>query len=199
MKERPMLFSGPMVRAILDGRKTMTRRVVDLDYAQYDTDGVLGYEDAYGDHHNTIDLYKYGRPGDRLWVRETWATPASYDQMKPSDLGRTCPIYYHADKSHGQWTRWEDEDQERGKLRPSIFLPRWASRITLELTAVRIDRVRAITWQDCIAEGATHEAAIKDPCDNFRDLWDSINGKRPGCAWADKPWVWVISFRRVAQ
>lgn len=206
MKERPILFSGPMVRAILDGRKTMTRRVVDLNYAQYDTDGVLGYEDAHGDHHNTIDLYKYGRPGDRLWVRETWKTFEREDDGFDGILYRADGAFRPIDNTPDAADAWVEANHGHHKhdhWRPSIFMRRWMSRITLDVLDVRVERLQQMDHADATAEGVTalegyHDDGSGTPRGKFRVLWDSINGKRKGCAWADNPWVWVVAFRRVA-
>ncbi len=196
-----MLFSGPMVRAILDGRKTMTRRVV----KQRDLDAMEGKMLADYEAHNWCT---YGRIGDRLWVRETWR-PA-YD----ADL--FCCVEYRADAAkikppmgaltEDQGHRFADDCPDDSGLhmhwRPSIFMPRWASRITLEVTAVRVERVQDITTEDATAEGVCEFNDCHAPMLHvslFGELWDSINGKRKGCAWADNPWVWVVSFRRVAR
>lgn len=185
MMERPILFSGPMVRALLDGRKTQTRRVVKwrggLD--------MLGLPCPYGE------------PGDRLWVRETWA-PRDSEAFLRHEV-EADKLFYRADDERHLLTD--------GRWRPSIHMPRWASRITLEVASVRVERVQDITDADALAEGVTNygddsqfppgfsmstRAARKwRPRREFRDLWDSINGKRPGCAWSDNPWVWAVTFK----
>jgi hypothetical protein len=178
VKERPILFSGPMVRAILDGQKTQTRRIVKPQPS------IEGQEPH-------LVRCPYGVPGDRLWVRETWGEGG---MTKPGD-----PASYAAD--------WPDAGAIR-KWRPSIHMPRWASRIDLEVTAVRVERLQAITEEDARAEGAAHRIARggdlsgalegETPIQHvahFRDLWDSINGERT--PWASNPWVWVVSFKRV--
>jgi hypothetical protein len=204
--ERPILFSAPMVRAILDGTKTQTRRVVTvpwhkstraLPYEPYwvDDDGELLFCDEYGDYHTaTRCMAPYGHPGDRLWVRETHA-PAYFDDGRPG---------FRAD-----WTGAAADVVPEPKWKPSIFMRRHDSRITLDVTSVRIERLHKITAEDARAEGVQlgvqmpcrvngepGTVVIFDPIKAYAVLWDSINGKRPGCAWADNPWVWRVAFER---
>ena len=172
-KERPILFSAPMVRALLAGTKTQTRRVVKVPKRM---EGVTSPAGALVD----FDC-PYGRPGDRLWVRETF----SYD-AKLHFRGDRGPCWYWADGNpeYGDWT----------KPRPSIHMPRWASRITLEITGVRVERLQSISEEDALAEGATLHKD-KDPdygyAGWYRALWESINGPD---SWAANPFVWVIEF-----
>ncbi len=214
MKERPILFSAPMVRVILEGRKTQTRRVVTrrtdgrvqvpLDYR----DGMFWFDDG-----DVLSLDSaYGVPGDRLWVRETWwmiPEPSLQDLREGADTWPkpTGPqeqrVAYAADG--------DDADQVREwgwKLRPSIFMPRWASRIALEVTEVRVQSIQRISEEDAEAEGVLAHIAIHSLNKVFRDdrgatsikyfrnLWDSINAKR-GFGWDVNPWVWAITFKRV--
>jgi hypothetical protein len=169
MKERPILFSGPMVRAILEGRKTITRRVLKLQ----DYDGGNCYETRDGILRDILSLCPYGIPGDRLWVRETWADPC----------GKRIPVYRADEATAYQNVKW----------RPSIFMPRWASRITLEITRVRVERLQDITEKDAISEGVLSSDYDKTYRYAFSVLWDSING--PKYPWSDNPWVWVIDLR----
>lgn len=232
MKMRPMLFSGAMVRAILDGTKTQTRRVVKPKYLLKHGDivewreqnniwfGLNGYTTA------AICKCPYGKPVDFLWVRETFCLENTYDyhgdHVVPSD-GR--PIIKHED--HGDGAYWLiphyratepepnivpyrcDADDDRTRWTPSIFMPRWASRITLDITDVRIERLQDISEEDCIAEGINNimaaDAVGKDPVSHillpaavhgYAYLWECING--PG-SWDANPWVWVIEFERVPQ
>jgi hypothetical protein len=193
VKERPILFSGPMVKAILDGRKTMTRRVVKpqpdevLDGEPYWNIG--GFR-ARPMAENRL-LCKYGQAGDRLWVRE------SFDVwMRGEDAGSPRIIKYMADgETHNR--PW----------RPSIHMPRSLSRITLEITDVGIQRLQDISEQDAQAEGVggmrdmrfmtalgnIHSSGHRL---NFIDLWNSINGAD---SWDANPWVWVVSFKRIDQ
>jgi len=190
MKEHPILFSGPMVRAILEGRKTMTRRVACPP----------GYNlTDYGLAH-----CRYGQPGDRLWVRETWAAGACADMLNPSALSRKTwlidngGLWYEADGAAPL-----TPISPKGKTRPSIFMPRWASRILLEVTSVSVERVQDISETDAKAEGAPWLGAgflakLGDGSyrEGFYDLWDSINAKR-GYGWDANPWVWVVKFKRI--
>lgn len=190
-----------MVCAILDGRKTQTRRVaklncsgrVELHHRQW--------------HVNDVAATKacpHGQPSDALWVRETWATPRTYDCMRPRDCDPRTPLYYAADQSHGKLVQWSG-DEDLGKLRPCIFLPRWASRITLEITGVRLERLNDITHDDARAEGIQlgDDSMLWEPmgvhsCISamgaYANLWDAINGPD---SWNANPWVWVIEFKRI--
>lgn len=191
MKERPILFNGEMVKAILDGRKTQTRRVIK---PQPDHFGKEDGEDSW--HWNGwrwqdkpgIPLKgpdedcPHGQPGERLWVRETWA-------QHPEVPGEWM---YRADRGGD----YQGAAQGLFKWSLSIHMPRCVSRITLEIESVCVERVQEITPDDCRAEGM--------PADNndigarycFGQLWNSINEKR-GHGWEVNPWVWVITFRRV--
>lgn len=222
MSERPILFSAPLVRAILDGRKTVTRRVVTvpwrgsqraLPYDPYwiDEDGVLLVMEEDGSYVRADERWaKYGWPGDKLWVRETFALSVAdpdncdLDTENPSDWD---PPIYRADGEHqgGGWT-----DQEGHKVKPpwipSIHMPRWASRLTLTVQSSRIERLHAITSEDALREGiqpyegckSSDEASGWDPVGQYAMFWDT-NGKKPMCSWKDNPWVWRIEFRKEEQ
>jgi len=195
LNEHPILFSGPMVRAILDGRKTMTRRVVKdtcpfVTVAYFDEETERWYWTTGAERERLptdlcLGKCPYGQPGDQLWVRETWL---SYRHLHKNGRDEALLIY-----------RADGEDlpkQARGtKWRPSIFMPRWASRITLEITAVRVERVQDIGDEDAEAEGLSWCNAAS-PRDKFQCLWNSLNAKR-GYGWEANPWVWVIAFKRV--
>lgn len=171
MKERPIIFSGPMVRAILEGRKTQTRRVVkdDTMLAWLNCDNVVK---PINDHVAHLGC-PYGQPGDRLWVRETFCP--DYDP----------PIYK------------ADEDQAKIAWKPSIHMPRWASRITLEITAVRVERLQDISDADALAEGCEpFRENDMNAIDAYADLWADINGPEN---WEANPWVWVIEFKKVGE
>lgn len=193
MKERPIVFSGPMVRAILDGRKTQTRRVVQ---------GSAKYGVALGLGNTCViwDECPYGQPGDQLWVRENcWERPERTPKMMREGADTWEPYYYDADGL----TESDVEDFRRWgfKRRPSIHMPRLASRITLEIEAVRVERLQDITEEDAKAEGcdASHSDypnSTKPKRTAFCSLWCSING--PG-SWEFNPWVWVIGFRRLEK
>lgn len=206
MKEHPILFSGPMIRAILDGRKTMTRRVVKptmttpriaplrmepwlIDGEQEtDDNGVPLWAGFHPDYPGEAKWFgcPYGQPGDRLWVRETW--------LQDNRITR-----YRADGVNAPPQQW---DFPGAVWRPSIHMPRWASRLTLEITGVKVERLQDISEEDAIAEGAIATNAgdgypFAMPARmNFVDLWDDINAKR-GQGWADDPWVWAITFKRI--
>lgn len=181
MKERPILFSGPMVLAILDGRKTMTRRVVKPQPAKSCN---VASETA-------CDLLArgcpYGAPGDRLWVRETFALMEQ--RMSPPEM--QGGVLFRA-----SWTYLNTEPI----WRPSIFMPRWASRINLEITGVRVERLQDISEQDAISEGVTvtwygdNGPEDFDHIKPFTQLWSKINGQ---ASWDANPFVWVVEFRRV--
>ena len=188
MKERPILFSVPMVRAILDGHKTQTRRVV--------SPRIYCHE---------LHRCPYGVPGDQLWVRETWDL-VPQDSKPSTDGSSVWDIHYAAggkEKTIEMPPRFNPVLYTPQRWRPSIHMPRLASRITLEVKDVRVVRVQDISRDDCLAEG------IGTPCrkfgyhgeycnciDWFSNLWDSINAKR-GFGWDVNPWVWVIEFERV--
>ena len=202
MKERPILFTGEMVRAILDGRKTQTRRLVKPQ--PHEGSKLWGMIQHDGEPRALFwcegQPSNYGTPlpmhvGDRLWVRETWSWSgvAAHHQM----------VLWRADREYS------DEERRRWIWRPSIHMPRWASRIDLEITAVRVDRVQDITEEDAKAEGvesgiwereAQLLAGATDADDedivSFRDgfgfLWQSIYAN-----WDANPWVWVYEFRRI--
>ncbi len=197
MKERPILFSAPMVRALLDGRKTQTRRVVKphpymcLSSEQWKTRALSGV-DSYMRPMGSVVLEEllsrcpYGQPRDRLWVRETFAQHQQF-----------ADVAYRADGEE-----FEDSDgfSWEPKWKPSIHMPRNISRIDLEIIGVRVERLQDISEADCAKEGAPFSYSGFAPEDApdwrgwYRDLWESING--PG-SWDQNPWVWVIEFRRV--
>lgn len=198
MKERPILFSGPMVRAILAGTKTQTRRVV---------------KERHIDAAPPVHFFQYlrencpyGQPGDRLWVREAWHFQQGgpiYDAAGCVEDSMDDELSFRADRPNDRLTKW----------RPSIHMPRWASRILLEITAVRVERLHDITEADAQAEGVERvvvgsgwrrycdpdsEEVGVPPCGDarrsFRSLWKYINGTE---SWNDNPWVWVVEFKRV--
>lgn len=210
-RERPILFSGPMVRAIMEGRKTATRRVVKPQPpADAEAVGANSYEGPEGpawfwwkgnrDERkfwppttggaNSIHC-PFGQPGDRLWVRETWAISGHYKDG-PRYEYRAWPADGEAERSVG------------GRWKASIHMPRSASRITLEITRVRVERVQDITEADAIEEGVgpgyVPNASGSTSCVGHRPmfarLWNEINAPR-GHGWASNPWLWVIDFERI--
>lgn len=252
MSEKPILYSGEMVRAILDGRKTQTRRVIKnppwlkMDDKSFYAGIALGVSEGM-----EFENCPYGRPGDRLWVREAWRPGAWRDDgriaidYKASPELTNTPWVTIPDDFDGKtfddlWLEWTDELLNAGSIpddegyhhweagrsplrwRPSIFMPRWASRITLQVTAVRVERVQDISEEDAIAEGLDREWCSEfvpetgmdvsgfdyrdysdpsgitwtSPLESFKTLWDSINAKR-GYSWDSNPWVWVVEFEQV--
>lgn len=188
MKERPILFSGEMVRAILDGRKTQTRRVIKPQPPESVSEGYTTY------------FCPYGIPGDRLWVRETFAPRLDVDPITELARARHYAMYKADGGDPHDPMHWHPYD----KWIPSIFMPRWASRITLEITNVRVERVQDISVSECRAEGIP-QASFSSQTDRdaqvhgeFMQLWDSINAKR-GYSWESNPWVWVIEFKRYGE
>ena len=214
MTERGILFSAPMVRALLDGTKTQTRRV-------------MRARDRVRDSNGERVPSPYGVPGDRLWVRETWC--------QPNPMARE--VVYRADipaelLDEERQVRREVGSGAYAPWRPSIFMPRWASRITLEVTDVRVQRVQDISESDAAAEGvpgltgyagwnvftegggmywragvepvrgvegvrdyvASTPLGALSARERYASLWQDINGKRPGCAWRDNPYIWAITF-----
>ena len=191
MKERPILFSAPMVRAILDGQKTTTRRVVKRN--ESGRVSIKGHQ-WHIDDHNCIAACPYGLVGDLLWVRETW-------QEVPSVDGGY--VIYGADYS-------PEEYKNLQPWKPSIHQFRKDSRILLEITGVKVERLNQISNDDILREGIRSEScnicvhAGGSGCNScfsvlkpFRELWDSINGLMPGKSWDDNPYVWAVSFKRV--
>ena len=228
MTERPILFQAEMVRAILKGDKTQTRRkapIRELNILQHPGDiltwsvsffkaikGTLTshsggkFSDLQARSIIASQFNPYGKPGDTLWVRETWGAVSPTDEPVPLALGQ-CEIEYKADlppgctDGPGEWPADERNHPEVPKWRPSIHMPRWASRITLEVKSVRVERLQDISEDDARAEGASRtdwEYDDGECCDTdreaFSNLWNHING--PG-AWEANPWVWVIEFDRV--
>lgn len=215
MKDRPILFSAQMVRAILAGTKTQTRRPVKSDItgpnppgAYYDwRDKKTGkWVAAHGAPFkfadcNAASLCPYGQPGDRLWVREAWRTCVESDATAPRDMDAAYRVWFEADAPH---------QPGAGRVRASMHMPRWASRITLEIADVRVERLTSISEAEARSEGASfhnggevghsgwrhdHGDVHADARSSFARLWESING--PG-SWDANPWVWVVKFRRVA-
>jgi hypothetical protein len=195
IKERPILFSAPMIRAILEGRKTQTRRIVkprEADYPRWQPVAVAGYG-GWVDAHGKRWPCPCGQPGDGLWVRETWAAPHAYDHLPPRLIPQDASIHYAATRDLG------------GLLwRPSIHMPRWASRITLEVVEVRVQRLQDISPNDRIAEGAwpiekRESGRSREAVAEFKALWNSTygRGRWDSDPFDANPYVWAISFRRV--
>jgi hypothetical protein len=209
--ERPILFSGPLVRSILDGRKTETRRLV--------TKGTSQVSDVVGERATWCGLADASRagtsillvgsgvdghfidcrikPGDTLWVRERiWQSRgcghlATWGEWEVGEWSRTV-VRYHATDGDPEST--ELPNREFLAPRPSIHMPRWASRISLRVTDVRAERLQEITHVGALAEGVEPDEPGFNARVPFARLWDQINGKRAGASWADDPWVWVVKF-----
>ncbi|ELT6814189.1 hypothetical protein R9C70_000593 [Klebsiella pneumoniae] len=239
MTERGMIFNAEMVRAILDGRKTQTRRIMKpqpepcprgghwwpsnvfktmLHVEEEMQNGKGGWGGLVG------DACPFGDVGDRIWVREAYRFPASLDDISPTGVGEMAvatgyrkpwaPTFYEFTGTFSDgWKGFETPPKvsDAGKLRPSIHMPRWASRILLEITDVRVERLNAISEEDAEEEGIDMEALYdSQDCYDciadhnmtgrptvtgaFKYLWESIYGDE---SWKANPWVWVITFRRV--
>ena len=200
MSDKPIIFNDAMVRAILDGRKTQTRRAM-KPMSKRTGGAYTGW---------VLTEWRsdcpYGRPGDLLWVREAWCPVVDpWTGGAAAGIGHRSDMDFHAitdpvGKFQDGWTCFNWEKPDAWKFRPSIHMPRWASRITLEITDVRVERLQDITESDAAAEGCDNsdtEAArecgwYKKPRRAFRRVWEQINGSG---AWDQNPWVWVIEFR----
>lgn len=236
MKERPILFQAAMVRALLDGSKTQTRRLckpmslwVNQECREVrNVDGkALHFLNGAASPMEELRC-PYGQPGDRLWVRENFRFLDSFDADSSSAVGDLClaagyskpwaPTQYEADGEKRNWMQVGTPPHAGaptpGKGRPSIHMPRWASRILLELVSVRVERLQDISEADAIAEGIEPmPCAVPDtrvwrnydpsngwtphlaiPQNSYRSLWDSINGAE---SWAANPWVWVVEVKRI--
>lgn len=225
MKERPILFSGPMVRAILEGRKTQTRRIVKMPkviddakwgYTAFTPDGHISVRGKHADGQYGESFVKcpYGKPGDRLWVRETWCPMFSWDRDTGNDFPKEAAYKATPDDTETRFGRIKNGRGQRMiddlKWKPSIHMPRWASRISLEVVSVRVERLQDISNTDAFDEGCTAyddqeyweedaggAVVLADtPRDEYQTLWNAINGEG---SWQANPWVWVVEFKRVPQ
>jgi hypothetical protein len=205
MAERPIIFSGPMIRAILEGRKTQTRRVIEPQPAT--VEAVAGYSAFTPDGHISLRgpsgeewfvKFKY-RSGDVLWVREVWSHvkfECGDGAVKPGNFNPDYPweIRYRADGGEPAGGRW----------RSPIHMPKWACRLRLRVLDVRVERVQEITPGDIVKEGAPreHSSDLITMVDKdrswFKSGWDALNAKR-GHGWDMNPWVWVIEFERAGK
>ncbi|EOI8155764.1 hypothetical protein ACMW0A_002678 [Klebsiella variicola] len=234
MKERGMIFNGEMVRAILDGRKTQTRRIMapqpadDIERGIFPNPEAIGWKSSLRHKHGstTAHFCPYGKPGDRIWVRETWGVVSHeldedgriqpWTPDRPATAIHEMPFgngYYSGHAIYaadGDFTWGDDDGYEDGRScwKPSIHMPKAASRILLEITDVRVERLNAISEEDARAEGIIDGGCLNcgepEPCgcanpdpdatDAFAYLWQSIYGQEN---WNANPWVWVIEFKRV--
>lgn len=222
-KSRPILFTAPMIRALLDGSKTQTRRVIKHKHLAnsdvFSFDAVRG-EWEMGECHQGSAAHTgwmrcpYGVPGERLWVRETWGlhrftdiTDWLHGPIKNHDPRTFYDIAYRADYGLGQL--YVEPSNDISSWRPSIHMPRWASRITLKIRDIRIEKLNDISEADAIAEGvekvgrALVTPTFRDyaggtewisPRRSYRSLWESINGIG---SWDKNPFVWVIEFNKI--
>lgn len=196
--EKPLLVSGPLINPVKKRRKTETRRLRGLDKFNQNPDGWHCYPPGSGfpecdekgrllwyftqDHVNWEKVTSpYGEIGDTLWVRENWYVGAGYDDVKPIQLPRAKNVKrgYMADGEKPEWA---------GKTRPSIHMPRWLSRIELEIEDIRLERLHDITEESARREGVT---VVGSAVISFNTLWQSLNGPDN---WALNPWIWVIKF-----
>lgn len=209
VRERPILFSGAMVRAILAGRKTQTRRVARFTGAGYLKEPG-GHRRWHRDDPDAVLACPHGQPGDALWVRETWFLCES----NPNGL---TVAKYAVDDDEAHWRVPQPEQlaalsnrtPNSSRARSGRFMPRWASRITLRITGVRVERLHNISEADARAEGieSVHVTVMHlgEKCGGggvsararFGAAWDTINGKR--APWASNPWVWVVSFEEAGR
>jgi hypothetical protein len=196
VKERPISFSNLMVNAILKGKKTMTRRVIKpqpLYVTTMNDVSWYSWKDCLfimrGIQDNIVPLCPYGGPGDLAWVREKWRVDAKYDQLPPSKLPKNIIVEHAASLN----TINESLFSYPGRWRSPRFMPRWASRMTLEIASVRIEHLQDITEEDAIAEGIERVGG-EQPLRSFQTLWDSINFQR-GYGWEVNPLVWIIEFK----
>jgi hypothetical protein len=227
MKDLPILFSAPMVRALLAGTKTQTRRVAKfvpleegLNFAftglraAQDRPGLWTLQSRDGST-NLNDRTKplrcpYGQPGERLWVRETFFAFGRWETRFSEKKGRDEWHFIDMTVECGNWYFYDATSKpervanfRRGSgvtlmwwKRPAIFMPRWASRILLGVTEVRVQRLQEISAVDSLAEGSPREAGC-NPQVWYRGLWDTINADNPIARWDANPWIWAISFRRI--
>lgn len=199
-----------MVKAILDGHKTQTRRVVKPQLGpqaswhvweglSWRANGLMA--DIPSEWRSKVLYSHYGDPGDRLWVRETWAE--TEDEWGCPIIawkaGGSRVVGADGERRDGTWRQFIIEDSTSGAYevetwRPSIHMPRWASRITLEITGVEVERLNEITSADVVAEGFPFSSDL----DYFKVTWNDLNAKR-GYGWETSPWVWAIAFKRVTQ
>lgn len=197
-RTRPILFSGPMVRAILEGRKTQTRRAlkhqpIDIIPMPRDPGEWVTLERREPEPKGRLCRCRFGVPGDLLWVRETWSR---------AKLTGSSALFYRADgDTNGRQVALSYIEREE-RWRPSIHMPRGASRLTLRITGVRVERLQEISDADAIAEGcpavSLHalDCASTPPSSHYRNVWEDINGKG---SWQRNPWVWVLEFERLAN
>lgn len=224
MKERGIPFMGDMVRAVLTKIKKLTRRELSSQPPADSTVLVGVYHptvvDRHGDEQPGPECYgaystngewslkcPYGRPGDRLWVRENYRLDVGFNDLPPREVQDTASVWYEADVGLASLRGLAFQ----GKLRPGMFMCRWMSRILLEVVSVRIERLQDISEADCIAEGiyerpnagsdparwkvyGKEDTYTTDPVTSYQSLWEQINGAG---SWDLNPWVWVVEFKKI--
>jgi hypothetical protein len=244
VKEHPILFSSPIIRAILESRKSQTRRIIKPQPELSESVGFVWKGRAFGkaisggeegtrnnfirSHIGKSPVCPYGVPGDKLWVKEAWRVGNTHDERTPNqiwehltEIGRGVTVLYEA----GGWRSIAPVERVEvkyeydkpmpgwaGRKRSSMFMPRLFSRITLEITDVRVQRLNEISDEDCIAEGIDYDKGtmhcanyldLKDderigrwlgPKGSYASLWEKINGKG---SWDANPWLWCLSFRMI--
>jgi hypothetical protein len=192
-KDRPIIFSAPMVRALLDGRKSQTRRVLKKTAA---LDALAVFGPQFLTLPGNIDLIGYA-PGDRLYVREAWRAERGQDRQNATEIAAACldagysrvwcPIFYEVDAERVNF----ENGMVAGRYRHARFMPRWASRITLAVTEVRVQRLQEISEADAVAEGDARYFNSRSAARSFEQLWLGIHGPD---AWDANPWVVAVSF-----
>lgn len=219
-RQIPILFKGEMVRAILAGLKTNTRRVMkpqppewvtEFGFTEFTPSGSISGRGTFKSEGPAEKFFRcpYGMPGDELWVKENFQ-PLLADGVKWTDAdyktGKGYQVNYVATSGRVEYYDQSTDNPFCSRVTPSIFMPKWASRIRLTVTEVRVERVQDISEADAIAEGIeqhdedgiTYYGPLdKGHCDpryEFQRLWRSINDGREGCAWYDNPWVWCVVF-----
>ncbi len=228
MKERPIIMGADSVMAILGGRKTQTRRVVKPQPIHM-PEGA--YIDPYNHNYEHFTAWTlddkmllncggnikntahwkcpYGVIGDRLWVRESWASLGFHEDNVPIHVlkdndGIEHDVVYSAECPDFEWLdengscEYNKNGTQASHWKSPMFMPRWASRITLEITAIRVERLQDITEDDAIKEGFHNYGTEVDTLDAFCEAWQSLNAKR-GYPWESNPWVWVVSFKVVQK
>lgn len=212
MREGPILFNAPMARATLTDRKNQTRRIMKLRNGQYMPPSQRKDPNGWA---QMLRLCPYGQPGERLWGKENYRTYKGFDHesmltmqerlsCNDYEMRILAPIHYEAD---GGRRNWNATDASPGRLRPSIHMPRWASRMTLEVLNVRVERLQDISEEDAVAEGIEKTEAgfwslygqaetdgTYSPIASYRALWSSINGPE---SWDANPLVWAVNFKRI--
>lgn len=200
MKESPIKFNDNMVLALLSGHKTQTRRIAH-QFDQQERYEPFKYLNRAGNKvfgknfdgvHELSNIHcPYGQPGDRLWVQEAWRTDPNQNGQAASNF-KAWPVRYEADNTINKCGAFYGSTN--GTLRKPLHMPRWASRILLEVTDIRVERLQDISEADSVAEGGPPRHPNGTACGWFQKIWEQINGDG---SWNANPWVWVIEFKRI--